>query len=159
MKVWKSWIRSGWVYNLNWFRRAYPINVIPISSAASIDKELGDVREMTIEAPMREAFCIISELIRPVVNNIFLSNSIRSSRTFPAILSSVLCRPISSPVIYLAFPSVRQMYAHRQISGTDSCASKSLSTNRVICSNVMVSMIWIGLGQFPLRLVDLRQWM
>ena len=34
----------------------------------SIDSELGAVREITTDAPMRVAFCIISELTRPGIS-------------------------------------------------------------------------------------------
>ena len=45
---------------------------MPHCSARLTEREVADVREMTIEAPMRAAFWIMSELIRPVVTKILL---------------------------------------------------------------------------------------
>ena len=61
-----------------------------------MDKELGDVREIRIGTPIRAAFCSISELMRPVVIRIRFSGETFCLNHSPAILSSVLCRPISS---------------------------------------------------------------
>ena len=83
-------IRSGWEYTLKLLRRVYPTNVIPQFLASFTDIELGDVREMTMEVPIRADFCIISELIRPVVIITRLAVRVPLSKQCPDILSSVL---------------------------------------------------------------------
>ena len=55
---------------------------------------------------MRAAFCSISELMRPVVINILVSGQTLFIRHSPAILSSVLCLPISSATRTIFSPSL-----------------------------------------------------
>ncbi len=84
---------------------------MPCFSASSTDIELGDVREMMTNAPSLRDFCIISELIRPVVRIIRCSSGMFSIKAIPAILSNVLWRPISSAEIMLLFPSDKQDFS------------------------------------------------
>src|SRR5215213_10929123 len=99
-----------------------------------MESELGEVREIRIGAFKRAAFWSISELIRPVVINIRISGQVLSIRHKPAILSSVLCLPISSAAKTIFSPSLNADVWTPPVSRYSSCDSNSDSTRRPIAS-------------------------